>query len=294
MSNMSKARKFLFEKRKKNRKERLSVIKKYLSSHPGITSYRISKHLNIPLSSTQNLINDLARRKLIRFQTQIHNGRKLKLIFLKKNSRDKVSSHPNGLLYPFPDHSEFFFQGKVVNIVVMLNPLKETIIINSRELFRYKPFFSNLQAKEFRHAKLIQFYDSSITIFLFQNGKMVITGMQGIYKKKMVIKKLNEIFLPSIIFSTDYNIKIVNICYVGAFKKKIKLKDTARLHEGTLYEPERFPGLIYKLHNSRNLTFFLFENGKFILTGGTEFKVIQQSILELFSRLKETDCFYER
>jgi transcription initiation factor TFIID TATA-box-binding protein len=77
-----------------------------------------------------------------------------------------------------------------------------------------------------------------------------------------ILKKLNEI---------ENNFKIIDIHVVNfVFTGQISIKTTiekimADLNDkNACYEPEQFPGLIYK---NWGATFILFSNGKLILTG---------------------------
>jgi transcription initiation factor TFIID TATA-box-binding protein len=56
--------------------------------------------------------------------------------------------------------------------------------------------------------------------------------------------------------------------------------------ENTEYEPEQFPGLVYKLVEP-NATFLLFSNGKLVCTGTKNRAQLEDSMKQLNKRIKE-------
>ncbi|MGC8568052.1 MAG: hypothetical protein ACP5LP_02305 [Candidatus Micrarchaeia archaeon] len=60
--------------------------------------------------------------------------------------------------------------------------------------------------------------------------------------------------------------KIVNIVARASLNTDLDLVGLARMSRDVDYEPEQFPGAIYKLHDPKS-TILLFKNGKIICTG---------------------------
>ena len=54
--------------------------------------------------------------------------------------------------------------------------------------------------------------------------------------------------------------------------------------ENTEYEPEQFPGLVYKLSGTR-ATFLLFSNGKIVCTGTRSEPMLKDALNKLISTL---------
>ena len=55
--------------------------------------------------------------------------------------------------------------------------------------------------------------------------------------------------------------------------------------ENTEYEPEQFPGLVYKL-DEPNATFLLFSNGKLVCTGTKNKEQRETSMVQLLKNVK--------
>ena len=67
---------------------------------------------------------------------------------------------------------------------------------------------------------------------------------------------------------------------------KLNLNYLALELENTEYEPEQFPGLVYKLVNP-TATFLLFSNGKLVCTGTKNRAQLEDSMKQLQKKTKE-------
>ena len=56
--------------------------------------------------------------------------------------------------------------------------------------------------------------------------------------------------------------------------------------ENTEYEPEQFPGLVYKLPQAK-ATFLLFSNGKIVCTGTKSEEAVGKAVDKLIENLKK-------
>jgi transcription initiation factor TFIID TATA-box-binding protein len=66
----------------------------------------------------------------------------------------------------------------------------------------------------------------------------------------------------------------------------LNLNTLAMKLDNTEYEPEQFPGLVYKL-NEANATFLLFSNGKVVCTGTKSEKEVHIALDMLIVNLKK-------
>ena len=65
----------------------------------------------------------------------------------------------------------------------------------------------------------------------------------------------------------------------------LNLNTLAMKLENTEYEPEQFPGLVYKL-TAAKATFLLFSNGKIVCTGTKSEKEVHAALDKLIENLK--------
>ena len=72
----------------------------------------------------------------------------------------------------------------------------------------------------------------------------------------------------------------------GTINMDLNLNSLAMKLENTEYEPEQFPGLVYKLPGTR-ATFLLFSNGKIVCTGTRSETKLREAVAKLITNLKK-------
>jgi len=98
-----------------------------------------------------------------------------------------------------------------------------------------------------------------------------------------VIKQLRKI---NVRITEKPKINVQNIVASGSINLMLNLNLLALDLENTEYEPEQFPGLVYKLMEP-TATFLLFSNGKLVCTGTKTRKQLDQSMEQLIKNIKE-------
>lgn len=83
-------------------------------------------------------------------------------------------------------------------------------------------------------------------------------------------------------------ITVVNIVGISNLGYPLDLNQIAMTLDGAEYEPEQFPGLIYRIKNPK-AAFLLFKSGKVVCTGTTKEDDAQNAIRILTERLEEID-----
>ena len=80
-------------------------------------------------------------------------------------------------------------------------------------------------------------------------------------------------------------ITVQNIVASGSIDLNLNLNLLAFQLENTEYEPEQFPGLVYKLVDPP-ATFLLFSNGKLVCTGTKNKQQLDESMVQLQRNIK--------
>jgi len=123
-------------------------------------------------------------------------------------------------------------------------------------------------------------------VLVFSSGNLVCTGTKSVKQVgeviKQVIKQLKKIGIK---VKGKPKINVQNIVASGSINMMMNLNELALKLENTEYEPEQFPGLVYKL-NEPNATFLLFSNGKLVCTGTKNRNQLNESMEKLFKRIK--------
>jgi transcription initiation factor TFIID TATA-box-binding protein len=124
-------------------------------------------------------------------------------------------------------------------------------------------------------------------VLVFTSGNLVCTGTKSIQQVKqvidLVIKQLRKI---NVKITDKPRINVQNIVASGSIDLQLNLNVLALELENTEYEPEQFPGLVYKLVQP-TATFLLFSNGKLVCTGTKNKQQLDESIKQLKKNIKE-------
>lgn len=124
-------------------------------------------------------------------------------------------------------------------------------------------------------------------VLVFSSGNLVCTGTKSTTQVRQVIdaviKQLKKI---NVNITTVPKITVQNIVASGTIDLKLNLNFLALEMENTEYEPEQFPGLVYKLIEP-TATFLLFSNGKLVCTGTKNKEQLEDSMAQLLKNVKQ-------
>jgi transcription initiation factor TFIID TATA-box-binding protein len=129
---------------------------------------------------------------------------------------------------------------------------------------------------------------------IFSSGKMVCTGAKSEKESRSaVIKVIKELKKGGIIIIGKPELKIQNIVASGILGGMVDLEKAAYTLEHTMYEPEQFPGLIYRMEEPK-VVILLFASGKLVCTGAKKEEDVYLAVDKLHVLLEDTSLiFYE-
>ena len=134
---------------------------------------------------------------------------------------------------------------------------------------------------------VIRIKEPKTSALIFSSGKIVCTGARSMDKVeesiKKIIKSLEKI---NVKITIKPEIKIQNIVASGTVGMDLNLNTLAMKLDNTEYEPEQFPGLVYKLPQAK-ATFLLFSNGKVVCTGTKSEAEVHKALDKLIENLKK-------
>jgi len=114
--------------------------------------------------------------------------------------------------------------------------------------------------------------DMELAMLIFDSGSVICTGAgkeEFVYiARDRLVEKLKEF---DINLKSEPKIEFQNIVASTMFYPKINLDEFADYDENTEYEPEQFPGLIYKLEDP-NAVMLVFRSGRIVITGAKSVK----------------------
>lgn len=131
---------------------------------------------------------------------------------------------------------------------------------------------------------------------LFNSGRMVCTGAKSERAaRRAILKVARELKAAGIIIIGKPEIKTRNIVASGSLGGPIDLEGLcgrARVGGSLMYEPEQFPGAIYRMESPR-VVFLIFSAGKIVCVGAKKEEEVYEAVENLRRRLKEMDVLHE-
>jgi len=170
---------------------------------------------------------------------------------------------------------------RVVNIVV------STSLEHDIPLEKMAATLSNTEYNPEQFPGLvIRIKDPKTSALIFSSGKVVCTGARSMEKVHESIERIIESLKKiGIKITITPKINIQNIVASGSIGMDLNLNVLAMKLDNTEYEPEQFPGLVYKLMEAK-ATFLLFSNGKVVCTGTKSEQEVHAALDKLVETLK--------
>jgi transcription initiation factor TFIID TATA-box-binding protein len=129
---------------------------------------------------------------------------------------------------------------------------------------------------------------------IFNSGKMVCTGAKSeVLARRAVMTVVKELKKSGIIIIGKPELKIQNIVSSASLGGKIDLELAVSKLVKTMYEPEQFPGLIYRMDVPK-VVILIFASGNLVCTGAKKEQDVYDAVQKLHVSLEEQDLiFYE-
>jgi transcription initiation factor TFIID TATA-box-binding protein len=172
---------------------------------------------------------------------------------------------------------------KVENIVA------SGVVAESIDLVKFSENTRNCELNKKRFPGAVyRIEDPKIACLIFSSGKIVLTGIRN-HKAltdglAIVIKSLKKAGIEPL---KEPKVAITNMVCSYDLGKYINInKLTVTLNvENIEYEPEQFPGLVYRIKDPR-IVVLIFSSGKIILTGGRNLEDVRKGLDILEQKLE--------
>ena len=127
---------------------------------------------------------------------------------------------------------------------------------------------------------------------IFTTGKMVCTGAKSAKMAISAVRKVvRELRKEGFIIKRRPKIKIVNIVGTANVGGKVDLEAAAAIMDNIMYEPEQFPGLIYRIQEPK-VVMLIFSSGKTVITGGKTREQVEEAVEILRGFLRDNQLLY--
>ena len=129
--------------------------------------------------------------------------------------------------------------------------------------------------------------DPPASFLIFASGKMNCVGAKGMRDAKQAIAKLTrKLKRIGAKIRGPPKVQVQNIVASFDFFREFDLERIARSFENTEYEPEVFPGLVFRLEDPK-VVVLLFVSGKGVCAGAKSMKEIRRAADTVLKLLKD-------
>ncbi|MCK4694947.1 MAG: TATA-box-binding protein [Candidatus Cloacimonetes bacterium] len=123
---------------------------------------------------------------------------------------------------------------------------------------------------------------------LFTSGRVVCTGAKDMATaKKAIHKVIDSLKKVNVKIKIEPTLIIQNLVGAGELGFDLNLNELATKLRNVEYEPEQFPGLVYKIERPFHASFLLFSNGKIVCTGTKSEEEMKRCLEQLVKDLEK-------
>lgn len=121
---------------------------------------------------------------------------------------------------------------------------------------------------------------------IFGSGKIVCTGARSLTDVDEVFKKVVKVIEKTgTKVPRGFKVQVENIVASAKLDATLSLDKIAFNLENSEYEPEQFPGLVYRMVDPK-VAFLLFGSGKIVCTGGRTITDVNRAVEKVYKKLK--------
>jgi len=137
-------------------------------------------------------------------------------------------------------------------------------------------------------AVIMRIREPRSTALLFQSGKMVVTGITNTHNASLAAQTFAYIVSRCGFQAENFlDFRVQNICGTTDVGFPIRLEGLVHAHSVfASYEPELFPGLIYRMTKPR-VVLLIFVSGKIVLTGAKKEEYLVEALEKMYPVLSE-------
>ncbi len=174
------------------------------------------------------------------------------------------------------------FRIKIENVVASASlgvPIKLEKLVSKLDGIEYEP--------EQFPGLVMRIKNPKAASLIFSSGKIVCTGAKSPTDAKkvvgIIVRRVRSIGFK---IPSNYKVKLENIVASAKLPTELNLDHIAFTLENTEYEPEQFPGLVFRMSDPK-VTFLLFGSGKIICTGGRSIADVKRAVEKIDKELRK-------
>jgi len=129
--------------------------------------------------------------------------------------------------------------------------------------------------------------EPKVATLIFRSGKIICVGARSTAAAKVALRKTvkNIKKIGVRINENKIKVKIENIVVSVTLGRDLNLDQLAFQLEDSEYEPEQFPGLVYRIFEPK-VAFLLFSSGRVVCAGAKSLADVKKAVEKLEAKLK--------
>ena len=177
---------------------------------------------------------------------------------------------------------------KVAATVNIENVVASAILNQKIDLFSVVKAFPSVEYRPEQFPGLVfRLKKPKTATLIFNSGKMVCTGAKSESQAKKAVRKVvQELKGHNILITGKVEIQVQNIVASASLGGRIDLEKSVYKLGRTMYEPEQFPGLIYRMDVPK-VVILLFASGKLVCTGAKREEEVFIAVNKLHQNLED-------
>ncbi len=130
-------------------------------------------------------------------------------------------------------------------------------------------------------------------ILLFRTGKMVCSGTKSREQAhEAVHTAIRELNAQGVEILGEPEITIQNVVASIDFHRRIDILEMFDVYDNSMYEPEMFPGLIYRMKDPKAVL-LLFSSGRVVCVGCKSRAIVDEAVEKIYDLLNHHGLLYD-
>jgi len=178
--------------------------------------------------------------------------------------------------------------------ISIVNVVATTSLDQKIDLLAIHKVFRNIEYRPKRFPGLVfRLKRPKTATLIFSTGKMVCTGAKSEKLARSAVRKVvRELKKQDVIILKNPEIVVQNIVASANLQGRIDLETAADVLDNVMYEPEQFPGLIYRLRDPKTVL-LLFSSGKLVCTGAKSEDMVYEAVAKVYGVLRDYDLLFD-
>jgi len=130
--------------------------------------------------------------------------------------------------------------------------------------------------------------EPKVATLIFRSGKIICVGARSTNAAREALRKTVKAIkrIGVRVNENAIKVKIENIVVAVDLERELNLDQLAFKLEESEYEPEQFPGLVYRIPDPK-VAFLLFSSGRVVCAGAKSLEAVKLAVKRLKKRLSE-------